>query len=87
MNENPSITHTVSAPVQTFTPNHEPANPLDELTANIEAMKAKLKTMFDESTALARKVREVAIAQRQKDREYQQTKRTLERVRVATGVA
>ena len=85
--ENTNITHTVSAPVQTFTPNHEPANPLDELTANIEAMKAKLKTMFDESTALARKVREVAIAQRQKDREYQQTKRTLERVRVATGVA
>ena len=87
MNENPSITHTVSAPVQTFTPNHEPANPLDELTANIEAMKGKLKTMFDESAALARKVREVAIAQRQKDREYQQTKRTLERVRVATGAA
>ena len=85
--ENTNITHTVSAPVQTCTPNHEPANPLDELTANIEAMKGKLKTMFDESAALARKVREVAIAQRQKDREYQQTKRTLERVRVATGAA
>ena len=85
--ENNNITHTVSAPVQTYTQNHEPANPLDELTANIEAMKGKLKTMFDESAALARKVREVAIAQRQKDREYQQTKRTLERVRVATGAA
>ena len=85
--ENTNITHSVSAPVQTFTPNHEPVNPLDELTANIEAMKGKLKTMFDESAALARKVREVAIAQRQKDREYQQTKRTLERVRVATGAA
>ena len=85
--ENNNITHTVSAPVQTYTQNHEPANPLDELTANIEAMKGKLKTMFDESVALARKVREVAIAQRQKDREYQQTKRTLERVRVATGAA
>ena len=87
MNETPTITHTVSAPVQTSAQNHEPANPLDELTANIEAMKGKLKTMFDESAALARKVREVAIAQRQKDREYQQTKRTLERVRVATGAA
>ena len=83
MNETPAITHTVSAPVQTYTQNHEPANPLDELTANIEAMKAKLKIMFDESTALARKVREVAISQRQKEREYQQTKRTLNRVRMA----
>jgi len=87
MNENTNITHTVSTPVQTYTPNHEPANPLDELTANIEAMKAKLKTMFDESTALARKVREVAISQRQKEREYQQTKRAIERIRVATGAA
>ena len=55
--------------------------------AYAEDMKAKLKTMFDESAALARKVREVAISQRQKEREYQQTKRTLERVRVATGAA
>ena len=85
--ENPNITHTVSAPVQTSAQNNEPANPLDELTANIEAMKAKLKTMFDESTALARKVREVAISQRQKEREYQQTKRAIERIRVATGAA
>ena len=41
-----TITHTVSAPVQTYTPNHESAKeltPLDELTVNIEAMKAKLK--------------------------------------------
>lgn len=87
MNENPTITHTVSAPVQTSAQNNEPVNPLDELTANIEAMKGKLKTMFDESAALARKVREVAISQRQKEREYQQAKRAIERIRVATGAA
>ena len=78
-----AIPHAVSAPVQTFTPNQEPAkelNPLDELTANIEAMKAKLKVMFDESIAMSRKVREVAIAQRQKEREYVQNKRTIERI-------
>ena len=86
MNEN-TVTRTVSAPTQTFAPNNEPANPLDELTANIEAMKAKLKAMFDESAVMARKVREVALAQRQKDREYNQTKRALERVRVASGAA
>lgn len=86
MNEN-TIIHTVSA-TQTSAQNHEPElNPLDELSANIEAMKAKLKIMFDESAALARKVREVAISQRQKEREYQQTKRAIERIRVASGAA
>jgi len=84
--ENTNITHTVSAPVQTSAPNHEPElNPLDELMANIEAMKAKLKAMFDDSAALSRKVREVALAQRQKEREYVQTKRTIERIRTASG--
>ena len=83
-----TITHTVSAPVQTFTPNNESAkelNPLDELMANIESMKAKLKAMFDDSAVLSRKVREVALAQRQKEREYQQTRRTIERIRTASG--
>ena len=79
-------TRTVSAPAQTSAQNHEPEqNPLDELTANIEAMKAKLKAMFDESATMARKVREVALAQRQKEREYQQTRRTIERIRTASG--
>ena len=78
--------HTVSAPVQTSAQNHEPElNPLDELAATIEAMKAKLKAMFDESAAMSRKVREVALAQRQKEREYVQTKRTIERIRTASG--
>ena len=79
-----TITHVVSAPVQTPAQNHEP-NPLDELTANIETMKAKLKAMFDEAATMGRKVREVAIAQRQKEREYVQTKRTIERIRTASG--
>ena len=85
MNENTTI-HTVSAPVQTSTQNHEPVqNPLDELAANIETMKAKLKAMFDETATMARRVREATISQRQKEREYLQTKRTLERIRVATA--
>ena len=83
-----TITHVVSAPVQTFTPIQESAkelNPLDELTANIEAMRTKLKAMYDKSAVMSRKVREVAIAQRQKEREYVQTKRTIERIRTASG--
>ena len=88
MNENINITHTVSAPVQVSAQNREPEkelNPLDELLANIEGMKAKIKVMFDDSVAMARKVREVALSQRQKEREYLQTKRTIERIRTASG--
>ena len=88
MSENTTITHVVSAPMQTSAQNHETEkelNPLDELLANIEDMKAKIKVMFDDSAAMVRKVREVALAQRQKDREYQQTKRTIERIRTASG--
>ena len=88
MNESPTITNVVSAPAQTFTTNQEPAkeqNPINELLANIEDMKAKIKVMFDDSAAMVRKVREVALAQRQKEREYQQTKRTIERIRTASG--
>ena len=48
-------------------------------------MKAKLKAMYDESAVMSRKVREVAIAQRQKERDYLQTKRTIERIRTASG--
>ena len=55
------------------------------LFANIEDMKGKIKLMFDDSAAMARKVREVALAQRQKEREYLQTKRTIERIRTASG--
>jgi len=83
-----AITHTVSAPVQTFTPNNEPVkelNPLDELAANIEAMKSKLKIMFDESAAMSRKVREIAITQKQKERKYVQNQRTIERIQRDTA--
>ena len=84
MNEN--IIHTVSAPVQTSAQNHEPElNPLDELMANIEAFKGKLKAMLDESASMSRKVCEIAIAQRQKEREYARTKKTIEKIRVASG--
>ena len=88
MNENTTITHVVSAPTQTIATNQEPVkelNPLDELLANIEDLKAKIKVMFDDSASMARKVREVALAQRQKEREYLQTKRTIERIRTASG--
>ena len=85
MNEN-SIPN-VAAPLQPVTPiiNTEPAavNPLDELAAAIDEFKARLRAMFDESTLLSRKVKEVALSQKQKERDFVQAKRTLERIRMA----
>ena len=83
-----TITHVVSAPVQTITPNNKPEpklNPMDELTASIDAFKAKLKDMLEEAASLSRRSREVSIAQKQKEREYAQTKKTIEKIRVASG--
>ena len=77
----------VAAPLQPVTPiiNTEPAavNPLDELSAAIDEFKARLRAMFDESTLLSRKVKEVALANKQKERDFVQAKRALERIRMA----
>jgi hypothetical protein len=86
--ENTNISHVVSAPVQTYTPNTKPEaklSSMDELTNSVDTFKAKLKDLFDEAAALSRRAREAAIAQRQKEREYIQTRRTIERIRTASG--
>ena len=84
MNEN-SIPN-VAAPLQPVAPiiNPEvPVNPLDELASAVDEFKTRIRAMFDESTILSRKVKEVALAQKQKEREFVQAKRTLERIRMA----
>ena len=74
----------VSAPVQTVAPNHEPeTNPLDELCNTIDTFRNKLKLALDESTLLVRKVKEVQLAQKQKERDFVQAKRAIERIRMA----
>ena len=81
-------TPVVSAPMQTAAPKVEPEtclNPLDDLTASIEAFKLKLKASFDEVSSLARKVKEVQIAQKQKERDFIQAKRAIERIRMVSG--
>ena len=78
----------VPAPVQAVAPKNEPEtnlNPLDELSVSIEAFKAKLKASFDEVAALARKVKEVQIAQKQKERDFILAKRAIERIRMVSG--
>ena len=59
------------------------ANPLDELGAAVEEFKLKIKAMFDESTVLSRKVKEVALIQKQKERDFIQARRAIERIRMA----
>ena len=75
----------VSAPVQAVTPKQEPENPLDDLSSAIEAFKLKLKASFDDAASLARKVKEVQIAQKQKERDFIQAKRAIERIRMVSG--
>ena len=81
-------TKVVSAPMQMVAPKQEPEtapNPLDDLSVAIEAFKAKMKSSFDEVAALARKVKEVQIAQKQKERDFIQAKRAIERIRLVSG--
>ena len=82
---NESISN-VAAPLQPVTPiiNPEtPVNPLDDLAAAVDEFKTRIRAMFDESTILSRKVKEVALAQKQKEREFFQAKRAIEKIRMA----
>ena len=58
-------------------------NPLDELNANVEEFRGKLKLLLDESGILIRKVKEVALVQKQKERDFIQARRAIERIRMA----
>ena len=80
MNE---TTPVVAAPVQPVARENGTSNPLDDLAAAIESFKTRLRAMSDESTMLARKVKEAAFAQKQKEREFVHAQRVLERVRMA----
>ena len=58
-------------------------NPLEDLGNSIETFKLKLKVAFDDLAMLSRKVKEVQIQQRQKERDFIQAKRAIERIRMA----
>ena len=81
-------TKVVSAPMQMVAPKQEPEtalNPLDDLSVALEAFKAKMKASFDEVASLTRKVKEAQIMQRQKERDFVQARRAIERIRLASG--
>ena len=85
MNENniPNVAAPLQPVANTINPEPIVVNPLDELATAIDEFKARLRAMFDESTLLSRKVKEVALANKQKERDFVQAKRTLERIRMA----
>ena len=74
--ENNIVEQQNAAPVVAVTP-------LDELNANVEEFRNKLKLLLEESGALTRKVKEVALLQKQKERDFIQAKRAIERIRMA----
>ena len=83
---NTNETKVVSAPVEqsAASQNNDTAvNPLDELGVAIEEFKLKIKAMLDESAVLSRKVKEVALNQKQKERDFIQARRAIERIRMA----
>ena len=73
------IEHTETAAEETV----EPVNPMEELNYSIEELRGKLKTLLDESALLARKVKEAVLQQKQREREFVQAKRAIERIRMA----
>jgi len=72
-------------PVKEIETKEEPINPLDELNHGIDELRGKLKLLFDESAVLTRKLKEVVLEQKQKEREFVQTRRAIERIRAASG--
>ncbi len=73
------IEHTETATEETV----EPVNPMEELNHSIEDLRGKLRTLLDESALLARKVKEAVLQQKQREREFVQAKRAIERIRMA----
>ncbi|MDD3020582.1 MAG: hypothetical protein PHX61_06320 [Alphaproteobacteria bacterium] len=63
----------------------ESANPLDDLNRTIEDFRGKLKSMFEESTTISRKVKEAVIQQKQKEREFVMAKRAIEKIKMVSG--
>ena len=61
----------------------EPVNPMEELNHSIEELRGKLRTLLDESALLARKVKEAVLQQKQREREFVQAKRAIERIKMA----
>ncbi len=61
----------------------EPVNPMEELNSAVDELRDKLKMLLDETGQLARKAKEAALQQKQKEREFIQARRAIERIKLA----
>ena len=77
----------VSALVQTGVRNPEPVpeavDPMEELNHGIDELRGRLKLLLDETGVLTRKVKEVVLKQKQKERDFILAKRAIERIKMA----
>lgn len=77
------ITTNTNANENANTNANENVNALDELSSNLDAFKARLKILYDESNQLTRKIKEAQLQQKQKERDFILAKRAIERIRMA----
>ncbi|MGE4564697.1 MAG: hypothetical protein AB7F32_07495, partial [Victivallaceae bacterium] len=68
---------------ETKKPETEAVSAFDELNANVEELRSKLKSLCEDSAVLVRKIKEAALQQKQKEREFIQAKRAIERIKMA----
>ena len=85
VNENKVVSAPMPTAAQNNNPEPETIQPMDDLTATIESFRIKLKAALDESSNLSRKVKEVQLAQKQKERDFVLAKRAIERIRMVSG--
>ena len=88
--EKPTMTQTMPAPTTTYTRPVQPVvaqtqavSPLDETLANLAAMREQLANLETRLLEAGRKLKAVQLEQRQKERQYAEATRKLERIRLA----
>ena len=64
-------------------PEAEAISAFDELNANVEELRAELKSLCEDSAEPVRKIKEAALQQKQKAREFIQAERAIERIKMA----
>ena len=79
----PTPTTTYTRPVQPVVAQTQAANPLDETLANLASMREQLANLEARLLEAGRKLKAAQLEQRQKERQYAEATRKLERIRLA----
>ena len=79
----PAPTTTYTSPIQPVAQQTPPVNPLEETLANVAAMREQLTNLETRLLEAGRKLKAALIEQKQKERQYAEAIRKLERIRLA----